>query len=641
LSDIALCGEDLVAMDKVTRKLAAILAADMVGYSRLMGVDEADTITRQKAHRAELIDPKIAEYNGRIVKTTGDGLLAEFGSAVDAVLCAVGVQRGMAEREADVPEDRRIAYRVGINLGEIVIDDEDIFGDGVNIAARLEALAEPGGIRISDAVFKNVKGKLDLGFADLGSQKVKNIAEPVSTFRVLLDPAAAGTVIAAKPKLVTRQRWAVGVAAVALLVAVVSVSWWRPWAPGVAQASVARMKHPLPNRPSIAVLPFVNTTPGKDFEYFADGIAEDIIADLSKASGIFVVARHSTFKYKGKTIELRQVAEDLGVRNVLEGSVRRAGGKFRIAVRLTDAVRGRQIWSARYDREVKDIFAVQTDVTRRIVKALAVTLKANEVERLYRKHTTKIEAYELFLRARSTVLTPSKSKVEFAEKLFERVIALDPNFAGGYAGLSLNYSMKARFRFSKSPEEDRKKSLELATKAVQVDKDFAWSYIALGGAHLSFRNSDAAVDAMGQALVIQPNGYEANLWMGFYAHFAGQSALAVKHLERAHRISPVETVRKLSFMGMAYFMNGDYAKSVEIWKKRIDTYPVGNPIPYVFLSAALVRLGKLDEAAAVAAKYRELNPRFRLSRWRYIDLYKSAEDRKRLYDGAKKAELSE
>jgi len=630
-----------VAEKRVQRRLAAILAADMVGYSRLMEADESGTIARQKAHRSDLIAPKIAEHNGRVVKTTGDGLLVEFASAVDAVLCAVEVQQAMAEREAEVSSDRRIAYRVGINLGDIVIDGDDILGDGVNIAARLEGLAESGGICISDVVYKSIRGKLDLGFADLGPQKVKNIAEPIGTYSVLLDEAAAGQVVSRRPRLWTRLGWpAYGMAAL-LLVAIAGLVWWRPLAPDDARASVARMKYPLPDRPSIAVLPFENASSGKDFEFFAEGIAEDIIADLSKASGIFVVARDSTFKYKGEPIALRQVAEQLGVRYVLEGSVRRAGSKFRISVNLTDAVGGREIWSARYDREVTDLFAVQTDVTRQIVQALAVTLKANEFERLYRKHTTNFEAYELFLRARNTVLTPSKSRVDFAENLFKQVIVLDPNFAGGYAGLSLNYSMKSRFGFSSSPEEDKKKSLELAKKAVQVDKDFAWSYIALGGAYLALGDSDAALDAVSQALVIQPNGYEANLWMGFYAHFAGQSALAVEHLERANRISPVETVRKLSFTAMAYFMNGDYAESAQTWKRRIDKYPVGNPISFVFLSAALVKLGKLDEAAAVAAKYRELNPDFRLSKWRYIDLYKSEENRNRLYNAAKKSGLPE
>ena len=640
-SDSAPCGESLAAMDKVTRKLAAILAADMVGYSRLIGLDEAGTIARQKAHRAELIDPKIAEYNGRIVKTTGDGLLAEFGSAVDAVLCAVGVQRSMAEREADVPEDRRIAYRVGINLGEIVIDDEDIFGDGVNVAARLEALAEPGGIRISDAVFQNVKGKLDLGFADLGAQKVKNIAEPISTFRVLLDPAAAGTIVSAKPKLKGQWRWSIGAVAVALLVAVVGLFWWHPWAPDVARASVARMKHPLPDKPSIAVLPFSNLSDDKDHSQFAEGVTEDIIADLSKVSGIFVVARNSTFKYQGKHVVARQVAEELGVRYVLDGNIRRAANKLQIRVRLVDAVKGRQLWADRYDREVKDIFAVQAEVTRRVVKALAVTLKANEVERLYRKHTTNIEAYELFLRARTTAFVPSKKNTEFAEKLFRRVIKLDPNFAGGYAGLALNYSMKARFQFSDTPAEDRKRSLELAKKAVQVDPNFAWSYIALGSAYLAHRDSDAAVDSVRQALIIQPNGYEANLWTGFYAHFAGDHGAAVEHLERANRISPIDTSRKVAFMAMAYFMKGDYAKSVRYWEKRFRAAPIGSPIPYVYMCAALELHGKSDEAAVLAAKYRALNPKFRLSKWRYIALYKSAADRKRLYEAAKRAGIPE
>jgi adenylate cyclase len=628
---------------KEQRRLAAIFAGDMVGYSRLMEADERGTIARQKTHRAELIDPKIIEHHGRIVKTTGDGILVEFASVVDAVECAVAIQRAMVDREEDVPEDRRIQYRVGINLGDIVIAEDDIFGDGVNIAARLEGLAEPGGVCISGTAYEHLKAKVGVGYADLGMQQVKNIETPVRVYRVLLEPEAAGQTIGERPRSPRRrQLGAIVAAAVAVIVGVlVGLAWWKPWGPDVVAASVDKMAFQLPDKPSIAVLPFTNLSSDKSQDFLADGVTEDIITDLSKISSLFVLGRNSTFKYKGKSVEARQVAEAFGVRYVLFGSIRRGGDKLRISVRLIDAVSGRQLWAERFDRDVKDIFAVQSDVTRRVVKTLAVTLNASETERLYQRHTTNIEAYETFLRARKTNISPSKKNVEFAEILFNRVIELDPKFAGGYAGLSFNYSMKARFQFGTDPKEERKLSLELAQKAVQVDKNFAWSYIALGGAYLAHHDPDAAVSSVLQALVIQPNGYEENLFMGFYSHFAGQSALAVQHLEKADRISPVETNRKIAFLAMAYFMNGDYAKSTKFMKEWIQKYPLGNPIPYVYLSAALVLLEKTDEAATEAANFRGLSPDFRLSKWRYIDLYKVPENRQRLYEAAKRAGVPE
>jgi adenylate cyclase len=343
----------------VTRKLAAILEADMVGFSRLIGADEAGTIARQKAHRRELIDPKIAEHKGRIVKTTGDGLLVEFSSAVDAVLCAVEIQRAITAREADVPKERRIAYRCGINLGEIVIDGDDILGDGVNVAARLEALAEPGGIRISDTVFKNVKGKLDLGFADLGPQKVKNIAEPVPTYRVLLDPADVGKLVKAKPIRLAGWRWPALAAAVVLMLSLASVTWWRSWVPEVEPASMERMAFPLPDRPSIAVLPFANLTGDPKQDYVADGMTETLISTLSKIPELFIISRNSSFTYKGKAVKVQQVAEELGVKYVLEGSLQQAAENIRITVQLIDAVKGNHLWSESYDRKFEDLFKLQ------------------------------------------------------------------------------------------------------------------------------------------------------------------------------------------------------------------------------------------------------------------------------------------
>jgi adenylate cyclase len=344
---------------RVQRKLAAMLAADVVCYSRLVEANETDTLAAFKKHLTELIEPSIKENRGRLVKTMGDGVLAEFGSAVDAVLSARSIQEGMGERNAEIPEERKILFRIGVNVGDIVIDGDDLQGDGVNIAARLEGIAEPGGICISGTVYDQVHGKLDLGFSDLGEQEVKNIARPVRAYKV--------TAVRHAPKQTVRKttRWKkteITVVLTALLAVAGGLTWWQPWMPDVEPASIDKMLFKLPDKPSIAVLPFTNMSGAADQEYFADGITEDIITDISKISGIFVVARNPTFTYKGKAVKVRQIAEDFGVRYVLEGSVRRAGNKLRITANLIDVINGKHLWAQRYDRDVKDVFAVQTEV---------------------------------------------------------------------------------------------------------------------------------------------------------------------------------------------------------------------------------------------------------------------------------------
>jgi TolB-like protein/class 3 adenylate cyclase len=376
------------------RRLAAILAADMVGYSRLMAADETGTLARQNAHRKELIDPRIAEYGGRVVKSTGDGVLVEFPSVVDALCCAVTIQLAMPEREAASPEENRIAYRIGINLGDIIIEDDDIYGDGVNVAARLEALAEPGGICVSRTVVDHVRGKVTSDFEDLGEQQVKNIPEPVHVFRVLMQPEAARKSASESRRMAWWRSPAAGMVGVVavLAIAAVGIMVWRPWAPDVEPASVERMAFALPDKPSLAVLPFDNMSGDPEQEYFADGMTEDLITDLSKISGLFVIARNSTFTYKGTPVEVRQVAEDLGVRYVLEGSVRRAGDEVRINAQLIDATTGGHVWAERYDGSVVDIFSVQDEFVRKIVKALAVNLSEDEQEEIALGQTSNIEA---------------------------------------------------------------------------------------------------------------------------------------------------------------------------------------------------------------------------------------------------------
>ena len=382
-----------MAAERVERRLAAILAADMVGYSRLMEADEAETIARQKALRKELIDPKIAEHNGRIVKTTGDGVLVEFASVVDATECAVAIQRAIVEREADVPEERRIQYRVGINLGDIVIDGDDILGDGVNIAARLEGLAEPGGICVSGNVHEQLAGKIVLDFEDLGEQRVKNIKKPVRVYRVRLDGRGADMGPALE----------------------------------------------LPDKPSIAVLPFENMSGDPEQEYFSDGIAEDIITGLSRNRGVFVIARNSTFTYKGAAVDARQVARELGVRYVLEGSVRKAGSRVRITAQLVDAATGNHVWAERYDRELEDIFAVQDDITQNIVAAIGPELVSAEIQRARRKDPKRLDAWDCTMRATWHFARVTREDMEEARRLALKAIELDPGAAPAFSVLAITH----------------------------------------------------------------------------------------------------------------------------------------------------------------------------------------------------------
>ncbi len=620
------------------RRLAAILAADIAGFSRLVDVDEEGTLAAQRGHRVELIDPLLEQYNGRIANTAGDSILIEFPSAVEAVRMAIAMQDGLISRNTNVPADHRIAYRIGINIGDVVAEETDLLGDGVNVAARLEALAPPGGIIISRSVRDHVRDRLQLILADLGEVGVKNIARPVRAFQVLREGERA--VLVLKPG---RRFWPVFATAMAfLLAASIGAVYWRFYDSDFKPANAANFAYPLPDRPSIAVLPFQNIADDQDQTYFADGLTEDIVTDISKISGIFVVAHGSTIQYKTRSVQVSQVAEELGVRYILGGSVRRAGDNLRITAQLADAVKGEQIWAERYDRKIDDVFAIQSEITRQVVRALAVTLKASENDRVFQKYVTNIDTYDAFLRARATVDAPTRENIEQGEALFRRVIELDPAFAGGYAGLSFNHSVKARFGYGTSPADDARQALELAQKAIEMDKNFAWSYIALAGAHLANGNHDAAVDAARQAIIIQPSGYESNLFMGFYLNFAGESALALKYLGIASELSRNDTVRGLDFLGIAYFTDGRYEECERAWTNRfVRLGTPAYPHAHVFLAACQSLLGEQERATATVARFLGMLPEFRMSRWLWVNNYKLPEHRQRLFDAAIKAGIPE
>jgi adenylate cyclase len=420
------------------RRLAAIFVADVAGYSRLIGADEEGTLERLKAHRRELIDRKIAEHQGRIVKTTGDGLLVEFASPVKAVRCAIDVQRGMVDRNADVPPEHRIEFRIGINLGDVIVEEGDIYGDGVNVAARLEGIAEPGAVYISRAVRDFVRDQSEIVLEDLGERPLKNIAKPVRVFRIGTPDRAVGAPQAGSP--------------------------------------------PVPHKPSIAVLPFANMSGDAEQEYFSDGMTEDLITDLSRVSGLFVIARNSSFAYKGRSVKVQEIGRDLGVRFVLEGSVRKAGNRVRITAQLIDAGSGGHLWAERFDRDLTDIFSTQDEVVEKIVGALAVTRTQGEEQRLRRRGTGNVEAYESWLRAREFLTRGTRESVVQARAMYRRAIEIDPNFAAPHAGLALAAISDYVSGWALDPAQALDEAERWARRAVELNDQEPVATCCCGGA---------------------------------------------------------------------------------------------------------------------------------------------------------------
>ncbi|HEX9464340.1 MAG TPA: tetratricopeptide repeat protein [Alphaproteobacteria bacterium] len=574
---------------RVERRLAAILAADVTGYSRLMGADEEGTLRALKGHRKALIDPKIAEHRGRIVKTTGDGALVEFASVVDAVRCAVEIQRAMVERNVNVPPDMRITFRIGVNLGDIIIDGADIMGDGVNIAARLETLAEPGGVCLSDDAWRQVHAKVALPFVDTGLQSLKNIAEPVRVFALgaeavvrlpLEAPAASG---AARPR--HRLLW-VAAAALALALAVIGGGGWLALRP-TAEA-------PMAGKPSIAVLAFSNMSDDARQDYFSDGISEDLITDLSKVSGLFVMARNSSFVYKGKAVPIVQVGRELDVRYVLEGSVRRAGGRIRITAQLIDTTTGAHVWAERYDRDLSDLFDLQDDVRKNIVAALAVKLTPTEQRRLTQHATNDPVAYDYYVQGLQleSFFTPEANRE--ARALFQKAIARDPKFANAYAHLATTYALESEQRAGEGLAPDVE-AVAIAEQAVRLDPESPQAHWGLGRLLLFQRQIDRGVAEIERAIEIDPNFADGHALHGMFMIIKGRAAQALADVERAQRINPNYPFWYLGMYGEAQFHLGKYEAAEATLKKAVERNPNWRDTRF-FLAATYARLGKLDAA---------------------------------------------
>ncbi|MEE8563749.1 MAG: adenylate/guanylate cyclase domain-containing protein, partial [Alphaproteobacteria bacterium] len=622
-----------MADERVRRKLAAIFEADMVGYSRLMEADETGTIARQKVHRNELIDPSIAKNHGRIVKVTGDAMLVEFASVVDAVECAVEVQRGVAARNAGVPEDRQIQYRIGINLGDVIIEGEDILGEGVNIAARLEGLAEPGGVCISASVFDQVKNKLSLDFKPMGPQRVKNIAEPVIAFRLKpgSDSIQAAPKAAAKPG-GTRRWWLPAIAAaVAIVITAGGLAIWRPWGPAV------------PDKPSIVVLPFANLSDDPNQEYFADGMTEDLITDLSKISGLFVIARNSAFTYKGKAVNVKQVAEELGVRFVLEGSVRRVGEQVRINTQLIDASTGGHLWAERYDGNLADIFALQDQVTAKIVDALALTLTPQDIRNVGEVGTTNVAAHDAFLQGQAFYHRNTPEDNAKAVAPFRRAIELDPTFGRAHTALAKVY-LKAGIRgavvWARPLQVHGRRAFFLARQQLAQagaeggpDVHVARSLVARNKHQI-----DVALAEAQQALAKGPNDLDALEALAEALIFAGKPAEGRAYAERAMQLNPTIPANALYLIGLSHFASRDPKEAVTHVERALRHAPTNNQYAGI-LAAAFGELGQKKKAKTALSDYGSTNLIGIPSVAQAVSNYPFLDDRilQRLADGFEKA----
>ena len=590
--------------EPVERRLAAILAGDVVGYSRLMGLDEEGTLAALKGHRRAVVDPKIAEHRGRIVKTTGDGILVEFASVVNAVRCAVDIQRQMAERNAQVPPERRIEFRIGLNVGDIIIDDKDIYGGGVNIAARLEALAEPGGICVSRVVRDEVRDKLDFSFEDMGEQQVKNIARPVPTHRVRLVTQVDESIAAA--------------------------------------VTATRSAQPLPQKPSIAVLPFANMSGDAEQEYFSEGITEDIITNLSHNHSFFVISRSASFTYKGPGVDVGKVGRELGVRYVLEGSVRRAGNRVRITAQLIEAATGHHLWADRYDRELADVFAVQDEIARSITGAIAPGIIAAEIRQAQRKDPDQLDAWDRTVRAHWHVRRFTREDLAEARRLLTEAISLDPANSMAYADLAFARHFEAVFGWGDGPVESHNRLGEAAGKAVAADDGDAVAHTALAIFELFSGRHEEARRRLHRTLNLNRNSEFARGYLGGSYAFGGDYEAALPHLEEAIRLSPRGLLVVIWHLckGWAALLAERYEEAVEFTAHAREANPEFPDI-YAVVASAYGHLGNTAAARAALDQLLHRMPGLTASDERLARPFARMADRERFLEGLRKAGLPE
>jgi len=601
---------------EVKRKLTAILSADVKGYSRLMGEDELGTIYTLNVYK-EIMRNLIQQHHGRVVDAPGDNLLAEFASVVDAVQCAVEIQKELKTRNGELPENHRMEFRIGVNLGDVVEDGEQILGDGVNIAARLESLSEAGGICISGTAFDQVKNKLNLGYKYLGEQTVKNILEPVRVYQVLMEAEAAGKVIGEKKAKPEKWGWK-AIAAVAVVVLVAGGLIWNFYlrGPQIERARVEKMAFPLPDKPSIAVLPFANMSGSPEQEYFCDGITDQIITSLSIIPRLFVIARNSTFVYKGKAVRVQKVAEELGVRYVLEGSVQRSEGRVRILVQLIDAIKGIHLWSERYDRDLKDLFALQDEIAKQIMTALQVKLTEGEYASGVAGTTSNLKALECFWRAEEHFFRWAKEDNAAARQWAQKAVELDPKFAGAWALMGWTHLFEVIFGWSKSPVQSIERALECAQKAIGLSDSCAKAHALIGFINLLNRKFDEAIENGEKAVRINPNDPVMLCILANIMQYNGKFDESIALVKNAMRLCPSYPAFFMSPLSGSYLLAGRYEEALAAGELMLARAHKGEFSPFIAhmtLAEAYIGLGQDEKARAHAEEMLKINPNYSLA----------------------------
>jgi adenylate cyclase len=600
------------------RKLAAILCADVAGYSRLMGDNEEATLATLTEYRA-IIDTVIEQRRGRFVNSAGDSVLAEFASVINAVQCAIEIQTALKAENSKLPADRRMEFRIGVNLGDVMAEGEQIYGDGVNIAARLESLAAPGAICISGKVHSEVAGKLDLRYYDLGSQQVKNIAEPVRAWRVLLDGDATPR---RETRLNQRNFWHTSLfsmAGLAIIVATFLVVQHLSLRPQPSHASIPPPQKPalaLPDKPSIAVLPFINLSGDPRQDYFSDGITDYLITDLSRLPELFVIARNSSFTYKSRTVTVQQVGRELGVRGVVEGSVFKAGNRVRISVQLADAVTGANMWAARFDQPLQDIFSVQDEIVRKIVTTLNLLYKVKALElppgRI--EPTNNLDAFDYFLRGVAAEADhKTREEIQQAEKMFQKAIALDPEYADAYAQLAWTSLYALKYQYDQDPKTPER-IVEFAHRAIALDNSNPWAYMVLAGVDALRRQYDQAIAEEKRAIAFDPSNPVAYFWLGDVLIFAGQPAEAIGLDQQAIRLDPRNEWLYGIDIGWANNVMGRYAQALPYLNRGAARDPDNLPV-HLELAIAFAQLGRNQEARVESRTILKINPQFSIREW--------------------------
>jgi len=621
------------------RKLAAILSADVAGYSRLMRDDERATIRTLTDYRRVMAN-LVQQHRGRVVDSPGDNLLAEFASVVDSVNCAVEIQRELVKRNAELPEGRRMEVRIGVNLGDVVIEGERIYGDGVNIAARLESLAEPGGICISGSVYSQVKNRLKLEYESLGEQEVKNIKEPVPVYRVLMGKEAAADVTAEKkPTSRVWRRVAIALGVVVVLLAAAAAVIWNVYfrLPDVKGVPGGMKEFELPDGPSIAVLPFLNMSGDPEQEYFSDGLTENIIAGLSSDRRLLIIARNSTFAYKGKSVEVKEVARKLGVQYVVEGSVQKTKDRVRITVQLIDANTGHHVWSDSYDRELKGIFALQDEITMKIMRAVGIELiEGEQYGEKFLPPSGSLEVFKKAMKASDYFNRMNKEGNILARQELEEAIHLDPEYSVLYSILAYTHLMDLWFQSSESPEISFAQASKNIKKALALDNDNYIAHLVLSELYWLRKEPDKVIAVLEKAITINPNGADAYVLLGGFFACTGKPEEGIKLIEKAIRLNPIPTDHHLYYLGTAYYFLGRYEDAIEVYEKVLKRSP-NNVFTHINLAAAYFGSGREEKARHQVEEVLRLDPAFSLDR--YVEAMINPKEVERYIDALRKAGL--